>query len=448
MSLTHEQQKAVDAFGQFLDDPNEVLFALLGYAGCGKSYTASFMYEMMESRKAPWDEMLWLAPTWKATHVSGQFLSDRGVAFEKKYDRFRHNSGSLILTTTQQALGIAPLIEENQSVDGMKFAKIFRGTIEDLSPRFIVIDEVSMLSRKALLMIYGAAKMHESKVLIIGDPGQLPPVGEQEIKWSGIKNTHMLTTIMRQTGDSMIPVIAEAIRKEKPWRHMKGSGLDRVVNPAKEFLANVEPPTGGESGRDVFLAYRNIVVNKVQEAACRKVYGHGRDCIEVGELILAQSSLTKPVVNFEGYLSEETICNQDELRVTGLHGQGEWGKVATVKRDDGVEFVVEYLTEEEKRSPKHKYNIELSERQSKAQSLQHAFKYDKSLDNERKQAWKSFFELKDSTVLSFAHPFAMTTHKSQGSSYRRAFVDANDIEKFSSRGLYVAATRPKELLVI
>ena len=448
MSLTNEQQEAVDAFGRFLDEPNEVLFALLGWAGCGKSYTASFMYQMMRDEMTPWDEMLWLAPTWKATHVSGNFLREQGAKFETRYDRFKHVPGKMILTTTQQALGIAPIIDEDQGEDKIKFAKIFRGTIEELKPRFIVIDEVSMLSRKALKIVYAAASEHNIKVLIIGDPGQLPPVGEAEINWSGIKNRYQLKTIMRQSGDSMIPVIAEAIRQGKDWRHMKGNGIWRVVKPAHEFLDNVATPALNENERDVFIAYRNMVVNQVQEAACQKVYGHGRDRVEPGQIVLAQSTLSQWVRDSYGMMVEERICNQDELKVLGLHGEGQWGNVVEIERYDGLVFQVEYVTQEALNNPNHPYRVELKTRADRARALQKAYKTDRSVDAERRDAWKSFFELKDNTVLSFAHPFALTSHKSQGSSYRRAFVDANDIENFSSRGLYVAATRSKETLVI
>ena len=71
-----------------------------------------------------------------------------------------------------------------------------------------------------------------------------------------------------------------------------------------------------------------------------------------------------------------------------------------------------------------------------------------ALDKERKKAWGAYFELKDQTVLSFSHPFAITSHKSQGSTYRAAFVDVGDLETYSRHALYVAVTRPREELVL
>lgn len=448
MSLTTEQQEAVDAFGQFLDSPKDTLFALLGWAGCGKSFTASFMHKMMDDRKSAFDEMLWLAPTWKATHVSGRFLKAQDVLFETRHDPYKHMTGRLILTTTQQALGIAPLIDENQSEDKLKFSKIFRGTMETLEPRYIVIDEVSMLSRKNLMLINKIASDYETKVLIIGDPGQLPPVGEEEINWSGIKNRVELKTIMRQSGDSIIPIIAEKIRKGEDWRNISGKGVEREKKPVHAFLDNVAEPSDIEDERDVFIAYRNSTVNQAQDAACNKVYGHGRDIIQSGQIVLAQSAITQQVQNDIGFWSEQRICNQDELRVTDIFGAGQWGQQVRVKTSDGLQFDVEYVRQEDVMNPNHPYRLELANRAQKANRLQSEYRDNKSVDAERREAWKSFFELKDSTILSFSHPFAITSHKSQGSSYRRVYVDSADIEKFSARALYVAATRPKETLVI
>jgi exodeoxyribonuclease-5 len=446
---TEEQQEAIDAFDEFLDTPSQTLFALLGWAGCGKSFTSSHMYRSMDFERSPYDEMLWLAPTWKAVHVSGRFLKQQQAEFETRYNSYNHNLGAMVLTTTQQGLGIAPVIDDEQTENGMKFASINRGTIRELKPRFIVIDEVSMLSRKSLMKIYEMAKDVGSKILVVGDPGQLPPVGEKEIKWSGIRNRYELKTVMRQSNGSAIPLIGEAIRNERDWTKVRGEGLDRVRNVYSAFLDTVGVPADREEDRDVFIAYRNQVVNKIQEAACKKVYGHGRHHVEVGQVVLAQSSISQMCRDADtGHHVEERICNQDELVVIGKFGEGRWGEQVRVETWDGKSFDVEYLTQSAITNPRHPYNVELNIRAKKARALQEQYKKDKSINTERLEAWKSFFELKDNTVLSFAHPFALTSHKSQGSSYRRAFVDTKDIENYSSRGLYVAATRPKEMLVI
>jgi hypothetical protein len=47
-------------------------------------------------------------------------------------------------------------------------------------------------------------------------------------------------------------------------------------------------------------------------------------------------------------------------------------------------------------------------------------------------------------VISFRHPFAITSHKSQGSTYKSVFADTADLGRFSTHALYVAVTRPRE----
>jgi ATP-dependent exoDNAse (exonuclease V) alpha subunit len=68
-------------------------------------------------------------------------------------------------------------------------------------------------------------------------------------------------------------------------------------------------------------------------------------------------------------------------------------------------------------------------------------------DERRKALWIQYFELRDQTVLALRHPFAMTSHKSQGSTVRSVYAAADDLERYSKAGLYVAVTRPREKIV-
>lgn len=445
MALNTDQQRAVDAFADFIDDPDQTMFALLGGAGCGKSYTAGYMFSMMDSRRDSFSEMMWLAPTWKAVRVSGRFLNANGADYEVGYDAYLHDLGRMILTTTQQALGVRPVVKDEQTAEEQSFGQVGPGLMTKLKPEFVVIDEISMLSMKGLKQVYGQAKEIGAKVLVIGDPGQLPPVKEQEIKWDRIPNKYELTQVMRQSGDSMIPILAKKVRDGDEWTGIEGDGLRRVNNVAGIFVSEVDVPSRNEEDRDVFIAYRNKVVDAVQEAACQKVYGHGKDEFRVGEFVIAQS----PLKSGKG----TAIANQDELEILEIGGQGDWGLEVKVRMASGHETWCEYLSGKDMADKNHKYNVELSSRREKAIRLQAAWKAEKNpakkvgLNSERKEAWREFFMLKDEVVLNFAHPFAITSHKSQGSSYRRAYVAVRDIEQFSPRGLYVAVTRPRVELV-
>jgi hypothetical protein len=205
-----------------------------------------------------------------------------------------------------------------------------------------------------------------------------------------------------------------------------------------------------EEEREVFVAYRNARVNEAQEAACQRLYGHGRQTFAPGELVLCESNL---------YRNKVLLCsNQDELMVERFNEEDRddtLGVPVTLRHRGrrGV-FAAHYLSPEELADKAHPYNIELAARSQRANDLQKRFNEMPrtsperiTVDQARKQAWARFFEWRDQTIIAFRHPFAITSHKSQGSTYRSVYADTGDLGRFSRHALYVAVTRPKELLV-
>lgn len=438
--LNPQQQEAYDSFVRFLDDPQQTMFCLFGRAGTGKSFTSSRMFGEMQKRRQPLGEMVWAAPTWKAVRVASGFLDGVGADFEIGYDYYMHRRGRMIATTTQQSLGIRPIITENQTEEVTFGDGGGGGILGKLGVQFVVVDEVSMLSWDHLKRIHMEARGIGAKVLVIGDPGQLPPVQAKEIKWDKLPNRYELTQIMRQAGDSAIPVVAGMVRDgDDGWRGFSGEGVRREVNVAGAFLSEVGFPSEDESERDVFVAYRNALVDRVQDEACKRVYGHGMHDFQVDEPVIAQGAL------YAGRTGM-VIANQDELVVREIGDVGRWGRKVVVELKNGRQVRTEYLSGAD--MVQGAWAQELKRLKSDAIELQNKFKAgDRSVDKARRAAWVKFFEHKDQTVLNFAHVFAITSHKSQGSTYRRAFVAAEDIARFDQRGLYVAMTRPKEELV-
>lgn len=438
------QQAAFDNFRGFAGDPDKTMFALFGAAGTGKSFTSGRMLEIIRPSDCYLPrEVLWLAPTWKAVRIAGRFLSENGLDdYEIGYDAYHHQIGKLVLTTTQQALGLRPVITEEQTADKVSFGRTGRTLIQRLKPAWIVIDEVSMLSWDHLKELARTCNEVRTKILVLGDPNQLPPVKAQEIKWDKIANAHRLTEIMRQSSDSAIPHFGRAILEGDEWEGMTGAGLIKSTRAVSEFIEQVGRPGVNEEDRDVLIAYRNNTVDRVQEAATQKVYGHSATEFAPGEIVIAQSALHSR--------SGMVIANQDQLEVLSIDGEGQWGQLVAVRNIAGRTVYAEYLSGADMSNPSHPYCIELANRRKAATALQQEWvknKKNEGLNAKRKEAWASFFELKDRTVLDFAHPFAITSHKSQGSSYRRAFIVAQELAQFSDRALYVAATRPREELI-
>jgi|GEM_PF-2241461 exodeoxyribonuclease-5 len=457
MALNEGQQAAFNAFKRFQQNPDSTVFALFGAAGTGKSFLSGQMaQEMTKGVELPAavggffgpqtgarlpSPVMWTAPTWKAARISSGFLSNNGIDHEVGWDKYFHSPYMSVVTTTAQALGIGPIVSEDQNENERAFGARTEGAYTAMGPEYLVIDEVSMLGWGNLKRLANMVRGREAKLVLIGDPNQIPPVKDQEIKWDKIENQYELTQIMRQSGDSVIPLVGRAIIEEADWRSMRGQGFNMMRDQAalaQEFLQTVTVPTRDESGRTVYVAYRNMMVDAMQEKACQQVYGHGRDMFERGQIVIAQKPLRGK--------GKQAIANQDVLEIREFGERGRWGKLVSVEDSNGRVHNAEYLSGDELADKSHPYNVELETRRQRAVELQQQYKGGNRTVNEaRKEAWRMFFELKDNTVLNFAHPFAITSHKSQGSTYQRAFVHGGDLERFGGkRALYVAMTRASD----
>lgn len=453
MTLTKDQEAALEGINTFKNQEGTA-FLLEGGAGVGKTFLLG------ESLKGSKGTLCVAAPTHKAINVLRRKLDAFGVEWCLGYDSYTYNGSDVITGTTAQLLGIRPVITDDQTTE-VKFGKTNRGILSQIMPTLLVIDEVSMLSKVDFLALRENFKRAGTKILAVGDAAQLPPVKQEAIPFEKFAHRALLRQIVRQAEGSSIISLAWAIREGKEWASIEGAGVRRVEKLGAAFIEHLEPgelwtSTGTrlwnkEEDRPVFIAYTNRRVNAVQEHACMKLYGHGREAFAPAELVLSETNL---------YRSKTLLCaNQDELIVDSFmpdmaddvcgvpvvlhhHSDPRKGK-----------FTAHYLSPEDHKNKAHPYNIELEARRSLAEKLQAEMKqasgYQKDEINlRRKKAWASFFEWRDSTVISFRHPFAITSHKSQGSTYRRVFADTADLGRFSSNALYVAVTRPREELIL
>lgn len=446
-TFTKDQEAARKSIAQFLRDPAATSMLLEGGAGVGKTF---LLGEILKSIDPSLIRAV-AAPTHKAINVLRKKLDAFGVEWCQGFDDYTFNGSDCITGTTAQLLGIAPVILEEQSTE-IKFGKTGRGVLSKVMPSVIVIDEASMLGWRDFRALHDTLKSAGSKLLAVGDSGQLPPVKQEAIPFDKFKRQAALRQIVRQAEGSAIITLAWAIREGREWIGIEGDGVHRTGRLGSEFVEVVQVPgVRPEEDREVFIAYRNARVNEIQEAACRKLYGHGRDVFAPGELVLAEGNL---------YREKVLLCsNQDELIVDRFMEDArdpERGvPVVLHRRGTGGNFQAHYLSPEERKDKAHPYNVEFSDRLALAQKLEEEKrKLHRSdtrfvdVDSRRRKAWRAFFEWRDSTVLTFRHPFAITSHKSQGSTYRVVYADVNDLGRFSSQALYVAVTRPRESLIL
>jgi ATP-dependent exoDNAse (exonuclease V) alpha subunit len=126
------------------------LAALVGRAGTGKT---TVLGALMQSARLRRDGILFLAPTGKA--------------------RVR-----LAQKASANAMTVAQFLYHLGRYDGLRQRPLFEGKERYQKERTVVIDECSMLTMDSLLAVLLALDLgHVQRVILVGDPNQLPPIG-------------------------------------------------------------------------------------------------------------------------------------------------------------------------------------------------------------------------------------------------------------------------------
>lgn len=178
IELTSEQSQAVDTIINFvLGEPNRQQFKLGGYAGTGKTTIIKTVIDRLRSLYKRTDV---IAFTGKAVSV-----------LERK---------RIFASTMHSFLYYTEIVKDV----GYVFTK---RTSLDSKPHLIIVDEASMVSTE----LYKDLIAHGVKVLWVGDPGQLEPVGDNPNLMR--EPDLVLNQIHRQAEKSSILIAAHSVRK-------------------------------------------------------------------------------------------------------------------------------------------------------------------------------------------------------------------------------------------
>lgn len=221
MEWGREQDAALVAVAEWLRSDQQC-FRLFGYAGTGKTTLARHFAEGVEGT------VLFGAYTGKAAYV----LRSKGCPGASTIHSMIYHSkekGQSHLRELELQLQelLGTLTPEQREVDAQ--VRVFRQAIADernnlARPMFtlneespvkgaslVVIDECSMVDGRMGedLLSFG------TKVLVLGDPAQLPPVGGAGFFTEGITPDVMLTDIHRQAQDNPIIAMATKVRNQE-----------------------------------------------------------------------------------------------------------------------------------------------------------------------------------------------------------------------------------------
>ena len=192
MELTRKQEEGLKIAVQRYRD-GEPYTIVAGYAGTGKSTLVQFIVSALDFD--PYS-VAYIAYTGKAAQV----LRKKGCPNAMTAHRLLYKS--------------------HEKEDG-SFIHVPKQEIGEY--KMIVVDEVSMLPQK----MWDLLLSHHIYVIACGDPGQLPPIGEET---TVLEEPHIfLDEIMRQAADSEIIRLSADIRERKPLKPFKGTEVNIVT---------------------------------------------------------------------------------------------------------------------------------------------------------------------------------------------------------------------------
>lgn len=417
LTLTEEQSVAVQSLLDFIADPDpaQPLFTFSGSAGTGKTFCMREVVARLSGTRA---KIVFTAPTNKAAKVLRSITKEACTIYSLLGLRI-DKSGELKLLTT----GHKP---------------------PDLSDLDVVfLDEASMVNTTLFNMLLAKATEFQFKVVFLGDKAQLPPVGEASSPVWKLPNGASLSTVMRH--DNQILTLATALRATMhsltPCITITNdnAGGEGVFKLAKAGFKKAlwEAASNGEfadGSKSKVIAWRNVTVGVYNDLIRTAIFGaiaiQGEYLL--GERIVAAAPCSRG--------DEPLMMTDEEAIVEGAVNC----QHPLVSKYASIEL--KCRTEDNRL-----VRLLVLHPSSKAQYEQDST----HLAHEAKgngKLWKKFWEHKE-LFHDVKYAYALTAHRSQGSTYENVWVDYQDIllnrnrlEAFQC--LYVAATRPTKRLYL
>ena len=387
---------------------------LTGHAGSGKTTLIQVLATRWAQKK-----VVLCGPTHKACEVLSRKLRAAGI--------------KIPVCTIHSLLSLRPKAE------GARQVFVRRPKAPPVIADLVIIDEASMLD--ASMMRHIELWLAEVAVVFVGDPAQLPPVGEAGSRcFATVPKSHLRGIVRQAEGNPIIAASAvvrasqAAAAPDWSWATPIRVGDTGIFSPGHEvnaWLKHAFTSAAFVSDPDAFryLVWRNDRVDWFN-ARVRRWLGHDPAVPFVsGERALIRTPL---VVN-----KEIVLATNEEVTVVSI-AAGQHLEIPTWEvrvQPAGGDIVDIHIVRD---WMEHKARLDTLARAAIGDTA----------------SWEDFHAFKAEFV--DARPlYALTTHNAQGSTFRHVFIDVPEFRDWIKRapdegkkGLYVAITRASHTVTL
>jgi exodeoxyribonuclease-5 len=445
ITFNDEQFDGLKKIREWLKNGN-TFFTLAGYAGTGKT---TIIKKILDGYRYG---VVVSAPTHKAKKVVMNTTNKEGQ-------------------TLHGLLGLRPDVDlDNFNPNDPKFNPIAIPKITDYN--FVIIDEASMINRELYDLILDKTNGSGTKVLFMGDPAQIPPVGEKEsVAFSNVTHQfHQLKKIERQNDTNPLAYIYDALRnnlnridggfERKSNMNEFSEGVIFTVDKREFRKAILDKYSSDDFKKDTDFAkvigWKNETIIASNKVIRDELIGKGKDIVEVGDILMGYRSVSSEnqryniIENSADYL----VIDKSKLETNAFGVNGYNVKLRENLARGQFRFQDVFIIDTKDHENLHLYAQlhdffrDMGKRNKKAWNKYYAFRRSnilmKTIDKYRSGLYRS---TADVIVKDMDYGYAITGHKSQGSTYSHVFVMENDINdnwvlKERNQIKYVALTRP------
>ena len=455
--LNGDQRSAFGRLVKYVRDPNDrSVYVLKGWAGTGKTFCISYFInylldELFEDKS--WYKIAVTGPTNKSVRV-----------IKKSTGIYNHRVSFL---TIHKLLGL----KEKITGDGVQeFVNDPTQPSKITKIKLLIIDEVSMLNDELFEQVI--KKRNDIKIICMGDPAQIPPVGKpdcipfrEELSEEYDIKTIELKTVMRQKLDN--PIISSSVLiRNNVTESDPGVEPNTVVNEngeGIEFL-NLNNPEQRKSISDIvaryfktsefendsefakIIAWRNKTVATMNSVVRRVIYGDER----ISEKILEGEKL---IANNPYIVMGTVVFNtNDEFTVESFKIKTK--KYRVEEAEENIKFYEASVWYYDDNDTRQVEVIEILHEDSEYEfnRLANILKRIAIQKKGKDKSWINYYDfIREFADVSYA--YCITAHKSQGSTYEISVVMEDDIDMNwdvveRNRIKYTSYTRAKKKLYV